>query len=137
MRGSQQCGAVRRGTLIRLLRLPLGGIVTDLPGNRGQPMGLNVFTLFTGLGLGSLLFQDALTWGFPLAFTTFGAAALIAAAVAVPLRGFAVRWRAWWLVGQWPVVRGAGLGCRSASMRCQDLRAAMRTGPHSGENGGA
>ena len=64
---------------------PLGGIVTDLPGNRGQAMGLNVFTLFTGLGLGSLLFQAALTWGFPFAFTTFGAAALIAAAVAIPL----------------------------------------------------
>ena len=64
---------------------PLGGIVTDLPGNRGQAMGLNVFTLFTGLGLGSLLFQAALTWGFPLAFTTFGAAALTAAAVAIPL----------------------------------------------------
>ena len=64
---------------------PLGGIVTDLPGNRGQAMGLNVFTLFTGLGLGSLLFQAALTSGFPVALTAFGTGALLAATLAVPL----------------------------------------------------
>ncbi len=34
----------------------LAGIVTDLGPNRGQAMGLNVFTLFTGFGLGSLVF---------------------------------------------------------------------------------
>jgi len=64
---------------------PLGGIVTDLPGNRGQAMGLNVFTLFTGLGLGALAFQALLPAGFPTAFIVFGAAALLAAALGVPL----------------------------------------------------
>jgi predicted MFS family arabinose efflux permease len=64
---------------------PLGGIVTDLPGHRGQAMGLNVFTLFTGFGLGSLAFQALLPTGFTTAFTIFGVIALIAAALAVPL----------------------------------------------------
>ncbi len=53
----------------------LGGIVTDLPGNRGQAMGLNVFTLFTGFGLGSLPFQAASIWALPTAFALFGGAA--------------------------------------------------------------
>lgn len=63
----------------------LAGIVTDLPGNRGQATGLMAFALFTGFGLGSLLFQGALTWGFSAALIVFGCAALVAAAVAVPL----------------------------------------------------
>lgn len=63
----------------------LGGIVTDLPANRGQAMGLNVFTLFTGFGLGSLAFQAVLTLGFTAAFVIFGAAAIVAAVVAAPL----------------------------------------------------
>jgi predicted MFS family arabinose efflux permease len=63
----------------------LAGIVTDLPGNRGQATGLMAFTLFTGFGLGSLLFQVALTWGFTAALSAFGGAALVAAGVAVPL----------------------------------------------------
>jgi predicted MFS family arabinose efflux permease len=62
----------------------LAGIVTDLPGNRGQATGLMAFTLFTGFGLGSLLFQVALMWGFVAALMVFGAAALVAAGVAVP-----------------------------------------------------
>lgn len=64
---------------------PLGGIVTDLPGNRGQAMGLNVFTLFTGLGLGALAFQALLPAGFPVALGVFGVGGLLAAAIAVPL----------------------------------------------------
>ncbi|TKA12847.1 MFS transporter [Actinacidiphila oryziradicis] len=64
---------------------PLGGIVTDLPGHRGQAMGLNVFTLFAGLGLGSLLFAVLLPAGFPTALSVFGSAAVLAAAFAVPL----------------------------------------------------
>ncbi|MEV5450341.1 MFS transporter [Streptomyces sp. NPDC052535] len=64
---------------------PLGGIVTDLPGHRGQAMGLNVFTLFTGFGLGSLAFQALLPAGFTAALTIFGATALLAAGIAVPL----------------------------------------------------
>lgn len=64
---------------------PLGGIVTDLPGNRGQAMGLNVFTLFTGMGLGSLLFAVLLPAGFPTALSIFGLAAVLAAVVAAAL----------------------------------------------------
>lgn len=63
----------------------LAGIVTDLPGNRGQATGLMAFALFTGFGLGSLLFQGALTLGFSAALIVFGCAALVAAAVAVPM----------------------------------------------------
>lgn len=63
----------------------LAGIVTDLPGNRGQATGLMAFALFTGFGLGSLLFQGALTFGFTAALIIFGCAALVAAAVAVPM----------------------------------------------------
>jgi len=63
----------------------LGGIVTDLPGNRGQAMGFNVSMLFTGFGLGSLLFQTALAAGFTLALGLFGTGAVAAAALAVPL----------------------------------------------------
>ncbi len=64
---------------------PLGGIVTDLPGHGGLAMGLNVFTLFTGMGLGSLAFQAVLLpAGFTAALSFFGAAALVAAAVALP-----------------------------------------------------
>jgi predicted MFS family arabinose efflux permease len=61
----------------------LAGIVTDLRGNRAQAVGLMAFTLFTGFGLGSLLFQWALTWGFDAALLTFGVAALLAAGVAL------------------------------------------------------
>lgn len=64
---------------------PLGGIVTDLPCHRGQAMGLNVFTLFTGFGTGSLLFQAALPLGFSTAPAIFGLTALAAAVLAVPL----------------------------------------------------
>ncbi|SLJ61079.1 Drug resistance transporter, Bcr/CflA family [Mycobacteroides abscessus subsp. abscessus] len=65
---------------------PLAGIVTDLPGHRGQAMGLNVFTLFTGFGLGALLFQATLTAaGFPTAYLLFGGTAVIAAIAAIRL----------------------------------------------------
>ncbi len=64
---------------------PLGGIVTDLPGHRGQAMGLNVFAFFTGMGLGALAFQALLPAGFPTALAVFGLLALLAAALAVPL----------------------------------------------------
>jgi hypothetical protein len=64
----------------------LAGIVTHLAGNRGQAMALNVFTLFVGLGLGSLLFQPRLApFGFSTVLVVFGAGASVAAAVAVPL----------------------------------------------------
>ncbi len=48
------------------------GIVTSLGGKRaGQAMGLNVFTLFVGFGLGSLIFGELLRFGFGLALGVF------------------------------------------------------------------
>ena len=64
---------------------PLGGIVTDLPAHRGLAMGLNVFALFTGMGLGALVFQLLLPAGFAAALAIFGTFALLAAAAAVIL----------------------------------------------------
>ena len=51
----------------------LAGIVTTLdPKRAGQAMGLNVFMLFTGFGLGSLLFGWALQLGFEKGLVIFG-----------------------------------------------------------------
>lgn len=47
-------------------------------------MGLNVGTLFTGSGLGSLLFQTGLAWDFTAALPAFGAMSALAAVWAVP-----------------------------------------------------
>jgi predicted MFS family arabinose efflux permease len=67
----------------------LAGIVTTFGGKRpGQAMGLNVFTLFVGFGVGSLLFSAALRNGFAFSLMAFGVALLVAAAFAV--RSFAV-----------------------------------------------
>jgi len=64
----------------------LAGIVTALGGQRGgQAMGLNVFMLFTGFGLGSLLFGAALQLGFEAALALFSLVQLGAAVVAIPL----------------------------------------------------
>ncbi len=64
----------------------LAGIVTALGGKRGgQAMGLNVFTLFTGFGIGSLLFGEVLHLGFGSALAIFSAVQLGAAAAALPL----------------------------------------------------
>jgi predicted MFS family arabinose efflux permease len=50
----------------------LAGIVTQLGGKRaGQAMGLNVFILFTGFGVGSLLFGAIVPLGFGAAFAIF------------------------------------------------------------------
>jgi len=62
----------------------LAGIVTDLPARHGQAVALMAVTLFSGFGIGSLLFQAALRHGFVVALSIFGAAALLAAALAVP-----------------------------------------------------
>ncbi len=51
----------------------LAGIVTSLSKERaGQAMGLNVFALFTGFGLGSVLFGELLRTGFPISLAVFG-----------------------------------------------------------------
>lgn len=64
----------------------LAGIVTSLGGPRGgQAMGLNVFLLFTGFGVGSLIFGAAVGLGFAPALLRFGAVELLAALLAVPL----------------------------------------------------
>ena len=63
----------------------LAGIVTDLSAQRGLAMGLNVCTLFTGFGLGSLLLSALLPLGLGAAYAIFGGVALFAALVAVPL----------------------------------------------------
>jgi predicted MFS family arabinose efflux permease len=52
----------------------LAGIVTQLGSKRpGQAMGLNVFILFTGFGVGSILFGAVAARGFNTALLTFAA----------------------------------------------------------------
>ncbi|MGH7118974.1 MAG: MFS transporter [Acetobacteraceae bacterium] len=63
----------------------LAAIATDLRGARGQAVALMAFSLFLGFGLGSLLFQAALTLGFTDALMIFAGVALIAAAAAALL----------------------------------------------------
>lgn len=63
----------------------LAAIATDLRGPRGQAVALMAFSLFVGYGLGSLLFQAALTWGFVAALSFFGACALVATGIALVL----------------------------------------------------
>jgi hypothetical protein len=48
-------------------------------------MGLNVFTLFIGFGLGSLGFGALLEFGFVPAFSIFASAELILGILALPL----------------------------------------------------
>ncbi|MGI0483783.1 MFS transporter [Pantanalinema rosaneae CENA516] len=84
------------GTTIAVLILSLGydltqplfvGIVTDLGDDNslGQTMGLKVFTLFTGFGVGSLVFGEILHFGFVPALAIFGGIQLITGLLAVPL----------------------------------------------------
>lgn len=60
------------------------GIVTSLNSQRpGQAMGLNVFMLFVGFGVGSLVFGEVLRLGFGTAFAAFAAVELGLAALAM------------------------------------------------------
>lgn len=61
----------------------LAGIVTDLGLQRGQAMGLNVFTLFVGFGVGSLVFGAMLGSGLAAALLIFGSLAMITGVAAV------------------------------------------------------
>jgi predicted MFS family arabinose efflux permease len=63
------------------------GIVTDLGdgNNLGQTMGLKVFTLFTGFGIGSLIFGELLHFGFGISLAIFGSIQLISGLIAIPL----------------------------------------------------
>src|SRR5712664_3478498 len=63
-----------------------GGIVTSLGGKRaGQAMGLNVFTLFVGFGLGSLVFGELLRLSFGVALGLFAGVELILALLSLVL----------------------------------------------------
>lgn len=55
------------------------GIVTELGGKKqgGQAMGLNVFTLFTGFGIGSLIFGELLKIGLDRALSIFAVIQLL------------------------------------------------------------
>lgn len=62
------------------------GIVTALGGSRpGQAMGLNVFTLFLGFGLGSLVFGEVLRLGFGTALISFAVIEFVLAVIAIRL----------------------------------------------------
>jgi predicted MFS family arabinose efflux permease len=63
------------------------GIVTDLADEDtlGQTMGLKVFVLFTGFGIGSWLFGEVLRWGFAPALVVFGGVQLLSAIAAILL----------------------------------------------------
>ena len=62
------------------------GIVTTLGGQRpGQAMGLNVFMLFVGFGLGSLVFGEVLRLGFAPALAAFAGVELVIALFALAL----------------------------------------------------
>ncbi|MGA2231383.1 MAG: MFS transporter [Tepidisphaeraceae bacterium] len=56
----------------------LAGIITSLdPKRRGAAMGINAFVLFTGFGLGSLIFQGVLRSGFTPALVSFASVQLV------------------------------------------------------------
>lgn len=62
------------------------GIVTSLGGSRpGQAMGLNVFTLFVGFGLGSLAFGEILRLGLGTALVLFAVIELLLALISLHL----------------------------------------------------
>jgi predicted MFS family arabinose efflux permease len=62
------------------------GIVTALGGKRpGQAMGLNVFLLFTGLGLGSFVFGELLRADLSTALLVFAVGEVALAVLAIPL----------------------------------------------------
>jgi predicted MFS family arabinose efflux permease len=64
----------------------LAGIVTQLSAKRpGQAMGLNVFLLFLGFGLGSILFGAIVARGFNAALMSFALVQFFLAAAAIAL----------------------------------------------------
>ena len=64
----------------------LAGVVTNLGADRpGQAMGLNVFTLFIGFGIGGFLFGEILRFGFTPALSIFGGVMLVASIASVAL----------------------------------------------------
>jgi predicted MFS family arabinose efflux permease len=64
----------------------LAGISTSLnPSRRGLAMGLNSFSLFSGLGLGALAFEPLLKYGFSAALAVFSLVQFCLAILAVRL----------------------------------------------------
>jgi predicted MFS family arabinose efflux permease len=64
----------------------LAGISTSLnPSRRGLAMGLNSFSLFSGLGLGALAFEPLLKYGFDTALAVFAFVQLCLAILAAHL----------------------------------------------------
>jgi predicted MFS family arabinose efflux permease len=64
----------------------LAGIITSLhPKRRGAAMGMNAFVLFTGFGLGSLIFQELLRSTFDVALSAFAVVQLAAGLVAMKI----------------------------------------------------
>ncbi|MDQ3396135.1 MAG: MFS transporter [Bacteroidota bacterium] len=62
----------------------LAGIITDVGRNRpGQAMGLNVFTLLMGFGIGSFLFGQVLLLGFKTTLVLFTVFQAIISIIAV------------------------------------------------------
>ena len=63
----------------------LAGISTSLnPARRGLAMGMNAFAVFTGYGLGPLLFELLLKRGFNQALIIFSVAQFVLGALAIP-----------------------------------------------------
>jgi len=64
----------------------LAGIITSVnPTRRGLSMGMNAFVLFSGFGLGTLIFDLLLKHGFNTALIVFAAAQFCLGLLAVPL----------------------------------------------------
>ena len=64
----------------------LAGIITSVnPARRGLSMGMNAFVLFSGFGLGTLVFQLVLKQGFTIALGIFAAAQCCIGFLAIPL----------------------------------------------------
>jgi predicted MFS family arabinose efflux permease len=64
----------------------LAGIITSVnPARRGLSMGMNAFVLFSGFGLGTLIFEVLLSRGFTVSLTIFAAAQLCIGFLAIPL----------------------------------------------------
>jgi predicted MFS family arabinose efflux permease len=64
----------------------LAGIITSVnPARRGLSMGMNAFVLFSGFGLGTLIFEFVLRSGFTISLTIFAAAQLCIGFLAIPL----------------------------------------------------
>lgn len=62
----------------------LVGMITARSGPRlGQAMGLNVFMLFVGFGLGSVVFGELLRRGYPVALGWFSGVELVTALTAL------------------------------------------------------